>query len=356
MPRPIQAQIHLTALSHNLSVVKQRAPNAKIWAVVKANAYGHSVAHVYPGLKKADGFALLDLAEAALLRQLGWQGPILLLEGIFTPSDLAVVEHLKLTIVVHSEEQLRLLEQTPLTYPIAVYLKMNSGMNRLGFKPPHYFAAWQRLRALAWVNEITLMTHFSEANNADKVVRQINIFKEASENISAPHSMANSAAILWQPQTHADWVRPGIILYGASPNGISHEVNEHNLQPSMTLSSEIIATQVIQAKETIGYNGRFTASHKMRIGVVACGYADGYPRHAPDGTPVLVNGILTQLVGCVSMDMLCVDITSISGAIVGSTVELWGAQLLIDDVAKACGTIGYELMCARTPRVPIIAR
>jgi alanine racemase len=238
------------------------------------------------------------------------------------------------------------------TKPIAINLKMNSGMNRLGFRPQGFRAAWERARSIATIGEITLMSHFASADEGD-IDWQVDSFDAATREIPGLRTLANSAAVLWHPRTHRDWVRPGIVLYGGSPSGRSGDIADVSLRASMSLTSRIIGTQTLSPRETVGYGRIFTASEPMRIGVVACGYADGYPRHAPAGTPIAVDGTLTRVVGRVSMDMLTVDLTPCPTAQVGSTVELWGDQVKIDDVAQASGTIGYELMCALARRVPV---
>lgn len=355
MPRPLSATIHTAALANNLAVARKHAPKSKIWAVVKANAYGHGLARAFPGLRATDGFGLLDLEEAAKLRELGWAGPILLLEGFFRPTDIDVIDRYSLTTAVHCDEQLRMLEMARLSKPVNIQLKMNSGMNRLGYTPERYRAAWERARACQGVGQITLMTHFSDADSERGIAYQLESFERGAEGISGARSLANSAATLWHPAAHFDWVRPGIILYGASPSGVTADIAGIGLRPAMTLSSELIAVQSVDKGHTIGYGSTYTAGKQMKIGVVACGYADGYSRIAPEGTPVIVDGIRTKLVGRVSMDMLTVDLTPCPTAGVGSRVELWGAKLPIDDVAQACGTIGYELMCAVAQRVPVRA-
>jgi alanine racemase len=354
MSRPIQAQIHTQALKHNLMLARQRAPRAKVWAVIKANAYGHGLKNVYAGLKQADGFALIDLHEAALLREMGWRGPILLMNGCFAPADLSVVEDLELTTVVHHEAQLRMLElHRPSKLDLAVYLKINSGMNRLGFMPADYPAAWHRLKALPWVQQITLMTQFACAHSAIGIAEQLKVFTQTTKDLPAQHSLANSATVLWHPEAHGDWIRPGIMLYGASPSGSAHDVKKIQLHAAMSLTSKLVATRSIQSGDTVGYGHEMTACRPMRIGIVACGYADGYPYYTHrGGAPVMVEQTLTHTLGRISMDMLSVDITDIPQAQVGSPVELWGAQLSIDRVAAACGTEGYELMCALAARVP----
>ncbi|HXZ06778.1 MAG TPA: alanine racemase, partial [Paraburkholderia sp.] len=349
------ATIHTAALANNLAVVRRRAPKSRIWAVVKANAYGHGLARVFPGLRATDGFGLLDLEEAVKLRELGWAGPILLLEGFFRPTDLDVVDRYSLTTAIHSDEQMRMLEMARLSKPVNIQLKMNSGMNRLGYTPERYRAAWERARACQGVGQITLMTHFSDADGERGIDYQMEAFERGAEGIAGARSLSNSAAVLWHPAAHFDWVRPGIILYGASPSGVTSAIEGTGLQPAMTLASELIAVQTLTEGHTVGYGSKFAARGPMRIGIVACGYADGYPRIAPEGTPVIVDGVLTRLVGRVSMDMITVDLTPCPTANVGSRVELWGTNLPIDDVAASCGTIGYELMCAVAQRVPVRA-
>ncbi|WP_145482950.1 catabolic alanine racemase DadX [Yersinia aldovae] len=353
MPRPIAAKLNLSALNHNLNIVRQHVGTSKIWSVVKANAYGHGLARVWPGLAATDGFALLDLNEAVLLREQGWQGPILLLEGFFQPPDLALVDHYRLTTTVHSDWQLEAIRAARLDAPLNIYLKLNSGMNRLGFPSEQAEAVWQWANSLSNVAEVTLMSHFANADNHIGAGEQFARIQHVSEHISAARCFANSAAILRHPETHYDWVRPGIILYGASPSGDIADIAALGLRPVMSLHSEIIALQTLSVGHSVGYGSHYCASEPHRIGVVACGYADGYPRLAPGGTPIRVDGVLTHTVGAVSMDMLTVDLTPCPQAGVGSKVEVWGEHLPIDDVAAAAGTVGYELMCALAGRVPV---
>jgi alanine racemase len=357
MPRPIEALIHTSALAHNLSRARALAPDARVWAVVKANAYGHGIERVFDGLRGADGFALLDLAEAGRVRALGWRGPILLLEGAFEPRDLELCSRLNLWHAVHCSEQIDWLAAHKAHAPQRVFLKMNSGMNRLGFKPAAYRAAWTRLNALPQVDEITLMTHFSDADGERGIAHQVATFEAATRDLPGERSLANSAAIL-RHRVQADWVRAGILSYGSAPDFPAHDVAHWDLQPTMTLRSKLIALQSLERGDTVGYGSSFTAEAAMRIGIVACGYADGYPRHAGTGTPVLVDGMRTHTVGRVSMDMIAVDLAPVPAAGFGSEVTLWGegpqgARLAIDEVARAAGTIGYELMCALAPRVPV---
>ncbi len=364
MPRPIQALIHTSALAHNLAQARRAQPDARLWAVVKANAYGHGIERAYAGLRSADGFALLDLAEAERIRALGWRAPVLLLEGAFEPRDLELCSRLNLWHVVHCDEQIDWLAAHKTTLKgqqgHRVFLKMNSGMNRLGFKPSVYRSAWTRLSALPQVDEISLMTHFSDADGARGVAQQVATFEQTTQDLTGERSLSNSAAILRHraPAVRNDWVRAGIVCYGSAPDHPGHDHTYWGLQPAMTLRSRLIATQQLQAGDTVGYGSSYTAQHNGRIGIVACGYADGYPRHCATGTPVLVNGVRTRTLGRVSMDMLAVDLSALPDAGTGSEVTLWGqgpqaSVLSIDDVAQAAGTIGYELMCALAARVPV---
>jgi len=369
MSRPIQATIHTAALRHNLARVRQTAADAKVWAVVKANAYGHGIERVFDGLRAADGFALLDLTEAERVRALGWRGPILLLEGVFEQRDLELCSRLDLWHVVHCQEQIDMLAVHKTHVPHRVFLKMNSGMNRLGFRPEQFRAAWTRLNALPQVDEISLMTHFSDADDARGIARQVVAFNAATEDLPGERSLSNSAAILrhmgGQPSSGlvSDWIRPGVVQYGSAPDFPEHNAADWGLHPAMTLRSRIVGLQNLQAGDTVGYGSIFTAPQPMRIGVVACGYADGYMRCSPGslekGTPVLVDGVRTRTVGRVSMDLITVDLTPVPTAGLGSEVTLWGranngALLSIDEVAQAGGTVGYELMCALATRVPVV--
>ena len=358
MPRPIEALIHTDALAHNLARARAAAPDARLWAVVKANAYGHGIERVYEPLRAADGFALLDLDEAVRLRGLGWRGPILLLEGVFEPRDLELCSRLSLWHAVHCEAQIDWLAAHKTHQGHRVFLKMNSGMNRLGFAPAAYRSAWARLNALPQVDEISLVTHFSDADGARGIAHQVAAFDAATQDLPGERSLANSAAILRHPGLKADWVRAGILTYGSAPDFPEHDLAHWALQPAMTLRARLIATQQLQPGDTVGYASRFTAARAMRVGVVACGYADGYPRLCDTGTPVLVDGVRCGTVGRVSMDMLAVDLTPVPQAGLGSEVTLWGrgpngTVLPIDEVARAAGTIGYELMCALAQRVPV---
>ncbi len=362
MPRPIQATIHLEALRHNLARMRQAAPDARVWAVVKANAYGHGIERVFDALRSADGFALLDLQEAERVRALGWRGPVLLLEGVFEPRDLELCSRLGLWHAVHCDEQIDMLAAHKTQVAHRVFLKMNSGMNRLGFGPQRLRSAWMRLDALPQVEEISLMTHFSDADGPRGIAHQMRVFAEATRDLPGERSLSNSAATLRHAadaQVRADWVRPGIAVYGGAPDYPEHSAAHWGLQPTMTLASRILAVQQLQPGDTVGYGSSFTADAPLAIGVVACGYADGYPRHCTTGTPVLVDGVRTRLIGRVSMDMVAVDLSPVPHAHMGTEVTLWGraskgALLPIDEVAASAGTLSYELMCAVAPRVPVV--
>ena len=354
MTRPIQATIHTAALRHNYRQAKIAAPASRAYAVIKANGYGHGMLRVADALNDADGFALLEIEQAQQLREQGFMQPIILLEGVFGPEELAICAELDLRIAVHCEEQLRWLEGARLVRPLDVCLKLNTGMNRLGFVAERAPEIAARLAACANVASVTLMMHFATADELPQGIDwQLNRFRSATRDLGLPVTLANSAALLDYPGVRGDWVRPGIMLYGSSPFA-DRSAADLGLRPAMTLTSRIIGVQELAPGDVVGYGATFCVDRSMCIGIVACGYADGYPRHAPTGTPVLVNGQRTGLIGRISMDMLAVDLTGIAAASVGSPVELWGEGLSIDDVAAAAGTISYELMCALAPRVPVV--
>lgn len=348
--RPITARIDLAALRHNLGVVRRRAPNSRVWAVVKANAYGHGLERAAAGLVEADGLALVELDAAIRLRRSGEVRPILLLEGFFSPQELGPVVDNGLSVVVHDLEQIAMLEKARIPARFPVYAKLNTGMNRLGFAENEIRGALQRLRACA--GEITLMTHFADADGKRGIRWQLDRFNSVTAGESLARSLANSAAILRYPEAHAEWVRPGIMLYGCSPFP-DESAKGLGLKPAMTLSSELISVRNLSSGDSVGYGCTFTASGPMRVGVVACGYADGYPRHAPTGTPILVCGKHTRTLGRVAMDMLFADLSGIPEARVGSPVTLWGEGLSADEVAASAGTVSYELLCALSPRIPV---
>lgn len=353
MTRPIQAIIHPSALVNNLLVARRAAPTAKILAVIKANAYGHGLLRVAKALETCDGFGVASLDEAVRLREAGFAQPILLLEGVFAEAELAVVVEHQLGLVVHTAEQITWLKQTWSPLRIDVFLKINTGMNRLGFAAEDVAQAVADLQSCPVLGRITLMTHFATADDSVGVRTQLALFQTLNQVWALPATVANSAALLRYPETHMAWVRPGIMLYGASPFS-DLSAAELGLEPAMSLVSKVIAVQRVAAGSSVGYGAGFTAESNLRVGVVACGYADGYPRHAPTGTPILVDGVRTRTLGRVSMDMLMVDLTSLPRAGIGSSVTLWGEHLPVEAVARAAGTISYELLCARAERVPLV--
>ncbi len=351
MPRPIHAYLDLNAIANNLHVAK-RATRARVMAVIKADAYGHGLLRVVEAMAEADGLALLDIQDAIHLREAGYTQAILLLEGYFSEEDLPLIAEYELSCVIHNEQQLAMLDAYPKRETLDVWVKINTGMNRLGFVPAVVGSVMERLRAHQAVRDITLMTHFANADEERGVGEQLEVFNDLASRYRVARSLANSAALLRYPKTHGDWVRPGIMLYGASPFA-DKTAQELRLRPAMSLRSRIIAIQMLEAGDEVGYGAKFKADRKMRIGIVACGYADGYPRHAPNGTPILVAGQVTRTVGRVSMDMLCVDLSGVMQADVGSEVVLWGEGLPVEQVAQAAGTISYELLCGLTKRVPV---
>jgi alanine racemase len=351
--RPIRARIAPAAILHNYRRAKALAPASKAWAVIKADAYGHGQWRAVEALRgEADGFAMLEPENAVALRQADVTQPILLLEGVFAERDMRAVREFGLTTVVHCREQLALLRADD---QLDVCIKFNTGMNRLGFPAVDLPEVRKILAGLPGVRPI-LMTHFAEADGPRGVSEQLARFNDMAEGWPAARCLANSAAIIDHPATHADWVRPGIMLYGASPF-TDRSAADLGLKPVMTLESAILGVQNLQAGDRVGYGGTFVADKPMRVGVVACGYADGYPRHAPTGTPIAVAGQRTRTLGRVSMDMLACDLTDIPEAGIGAPVTLWGEGLAgsvpADEVATAAGTIAYELFCALARRVPV---
>jgi len=341
-------------MRHNLARVRAAVHGARVWAVVKANGYGHGLMNALRGFADADGLALVEFDLAVRLREAGWRGPILMLEGAFDAGDVRAAEEHRLGLVIHHDEQLDWLTVQGPQVKLDLFLKFNSGMSRLGFDAAGLRAAHARLVKHPGAASLTLMTHFANADLPGGATDALERFDTACRGLSGARSTANSAAILDIPDAHADAVRPGIMLYGASPFA-GRSAAELGLRPAMNLSSKLIAVQRLRAGDAVGYGSTFVADAPMRIGVVACGYADGYPRHAPTGTPIAVDGVRTRTVGRVAMDMLMVDLEPVPAAGVGSVVELWGEGVPIDEVASSAGTIGYELMCALAPRVLIRA-
>jgi alanine racemase len=354
MARPLFAQINLAALRANLTLARSRTQGAQVLAVVKANAYGHGILRVLPALADADGLALVELDHAIAVRDAHYTRRMLLVEGFFEERELAEIAAHRLAIVVHNAEQLAMLEKAVLARPLEVFVKMNSGMNRLGFAPRDLRPVCERLAQAPSVAALRLMTHLARAEDEDGIAEPLALFDEGCRGLPYPRTIANSAGVLRYDEVGGDIVRPGIMLYGASP--FPYDTAEMlGLVPVMTLRSEIIDIQELRAQDAVGYGGTYIAPRPHRIGVVACGYADGYPRHAPNGTPVMVCGKRVRMAGRVSMDMLTVDLTEVPEARVGSPCVLWGEGLPIDDVAAAASTVGYELLCAVAPRVRFVA-
>ena len=347
MPRPIYAEIDIQALKHNLARLRQSVGDRTLWAVVKANAYGHGLENAVEAFADADGFATIDLCDAERARRAGWHKRVLLLEGFFDATDIEPLQDLDVETVIHSLWQIDLLRNHPLR-EVKVHIKVNSGMNRLGFLPVEVGTIYDQLMAIPGVKVMGVVTHFANAEPSYLGTAPASVSRQLTRMGKLAHSataacMANSAAILWHPEVGGDGVRAGVALYGVSPDAhISSE--ELGLKPAMTLSAKIIAVQEIAPGEAVGYGSRWIAERPTRI---------GYPRTMPDGAPTWVEGQIAPLVGAVSMDMLEIDITDIPAAGLGSRVELWGRNLPVNRVASAAGTIGYELICALARRVPL---
>lgn len=353
MARPLVAHVDLDALAANLERARAYAPGAEVLAVVKANAYGHGIERVLPALASADGLAMIELDAAVRLRASGYRHPILLLEGFFDVGELDEIARHSLAVVVHSAEQVRMLEVATMARPLDVYLKVNTGMNRLGIAEADVRVMAERLSRAPAVSSLRLMMHFARADEHDGVAEPLARFAAACTGLDHPRSVANSAGTVRHAEVGGEVVRPGIMLYGASPFA-DRSAAALGLAPVMTLRSALIGVQMLDRGATVGYGATFEAPRPMRVGIVACGYADGYPRHAPNGTPVLVDGRIVPVAGRVSMDMLTVDLSSVPEADVGSAVVLWGDGLPVDDVAASAGTVGYELLCAVAPRVRFV--
>lgn len=351
--RPARALIDLQALRHNYRLARELGC-ARALAVLKADAYGHGAVRCAEALQDtADGFAVACIEEALQLRAAGIRAPILLLEGFFEAEELALIVEHDLWCAVHSLWQVEAIERTAVGKPLSIWLKLDSGMHRVGLQPQDYRPAYQRLQASGKVGKVVLMSHFARADELDcpASAAQVAVFEAARQGLPGEISLRNSPAVLGWPQVPSDWVRPGIMLYGATPFE-QPQAQAALLQPVMTLESKVICVQELAAGEPVGYGAKFVTRKPSRIGVVAMGYADGYPRLAPTGTPVLVAGQRSQLLGRVSMDMLCIDLTDVPRAQVGSPVELWGKHILASDVAQAAGTIPYQIFC-NLRRVPL---
>ena len=347
MTRPARVVIDLSALQHNLSRVRELAPGCRVMAVVKADAYGHGLVRVARELARADAFGVACLEEAEELRAAGMQHKVVLLEGFYSAAGLERARTLGLELVIHHDYQLDILEQVPPSPSVNVWFKIDSGMHRLGFQPGAVPAAWQRLRECRAVGEVRLMTHFADASNPDNPMtrEQLQVFDSACAGLQGERSLANSAAVIAWPQTHGDWVRPGLMLYGVSPMD-DGTAAEHGLRPVMSLLSELISVKSLKQDDSVGYGAAWCCPEDMPIGIVATGYGDGFPRHARSGTPIMVRGIETSIIGNTSMDMLAVDLRKVPGARVGDGVELWGPHLPVERIARHAGTIPYEILCA----------
>ncbi len=354
MARPTVAHIDLSAIRHNLEVAKAQAPTAQVLAVVKANAYGHGAVAVAETLAgTADAFAVACTEEALELRESGLDAPIVLLEGVFAPEELDIADTARLGLVVHGEDQLRWVLDARPNSPFWVWLKMDTGMHRLGFAPEDYAATHSALRGCPHVGEIVLMTHLARADEPSHpgTADQLAVFRSHAGTLPGPFSAANSAAVIDHAKARGQWLRPGIMLYGATPFGETHP-SAALLRPTMALESHLIGVRELDPGEAVGYGGRFVCTAPTRVGVVAAGYADGYPRHARDGTPVAVNGKPSRIIGRVSMDMLTVDLSSQPEAKPGDPVQLWGDRVAVNAVAAASGTIAYQLFTGLSARVP----
>jgi alanine racemase len=356
MARPTSSTIHTDALRHNLSQVRARAPNSRVMAVVKADGYGHGLERVARALSGADSFGVAALSDAERLRAAGLSQPIVLLSGFDEADDLQQLRRLNVETVVHHASQLDMLDQAAPGEPIRCWLKLDTGMHRLGFAPDYVRDAYARLVAMpAVADEIVLMNHFASSDEFTnpQTHQQLRAFDEATAGLPGARSLANSAAVLGWPETHCDWVRPGGALYGISVvEGTSGA--DFGLRPAMTLATRLIAVNRIDKGERIGYSATWQCPEDMLVGVAAIGYGDGYPRHVPAGTPVLVNGSRVDIIGRVSMDLMTIDLRSQPDAKPGDPVVLWGEGLPVETIASAAGTIGYEPVCSITRRVRFV--
>ena len=356
--RAARATVSAAALQHNLRRVRELAPGARVLAVIKANGYGHGLVGTARALREADAFAVARMEEAVALREAALEQPVVLLEGVLDAQQLPLASALGLEVVVHSAEQLAMLEATSLARPVQAWLKIDTGMNRLGFPPEAARDAAARLgRCRNILPAPRLMTHLACADERDDAVtgRQLERFAAALGDLPGERSVANSAATLWRPDTHADWVRPGIMLYGVSPFA-DRTGPELGLQPAMVLLSTVIALRTVRRGERVGYGGVWTAREDTRLAIAAIGYGDGYSRHLGSGTPVLVRGQRAPLAGRISMDMIAIDVSRVPGVEVGDEVMLWGAGLAVEELARLAGTIPYELLCGVTQRVGVTMR
>jgi alanine racemase len=347
------AQIDLAALHHNFQQVRQHAPNSKIMAMIKSNGYGHGLVPVAKALPTADAFGVACLEEALALRNSKISQPIVIMRGFTTADELPLILEQDLAVVIHDNEQLEILEKTKLVKPLTVWLKIDTGMHRLGFAITEANSAYTRLQKISNINHpITVITHLSDADDLakTKTLEQLALFNEATKNWQVPKSIANSAGIFGWSTTHSDWIRPGIVLFGVSPFPNKTGI-DLNLKPVMTLQSKLVAVKKLKQGDAIGYSSSWICPHDMLVGIASIGYGDGYPRHIATDTPVLVSGIKCTIVGRVSMDMLTIDLTNAPAAKNGEVITLWGKDLPIELIAQQAGTIPYELLCGVTQRV-----
>lgn len=355
MTRPASVVINLAALKSNFQRIRQLAARQKIMAVVKADAYGHGIARIASSLSQADAFGVACLEEAQQLRAIGISQPIVLLEGPFSADELLQIQQLKLDIVIHHPQQFAMLAAANGRQQIHAWLKIDTGMHRLGFPPEQVAEAREKLLSYkAIARDIRLMTHLASANDPSDVLtsRQLQTFSECTRGMVEERSIANSAGILDWPASHGDWVRPGLLLYGVSPNRDRQSLAE-GFQPVMTFSSSLISVKQLRAGDTVGYGATWACPESMAVGIVAAGYGDGYPRHARSGTPMLVNGRRAAMIGVASMDMLAVDLRNVPDAKVGDPVILWGDGLPVEEIAECAGTIPYELLCGDRKRMTV---
>lgn len=352
MSRGTCAEVDLAALRSNYQILKRQAPNSKVLAVVKADAYGHGLIPVAQALPESDGFGVAILEEAVALRRSGIAQPIVLLEGVLSQEELQIAALHRIAVVVHHQQQLDFLENAQLEIPLSIWLKFNTGMHRLGLELAELEHALQRLRASRNAADITLMSHFACADEENSTVtaQQFELFSEVCRRYpDLKASLANSGGVFRHSDFHFDWVRPGIALYGCSPLlGVSAETL--GLKPVMQLRSKLIALRTVVEGESVGYGATWVATKTTPVGIVGIGYGDGYPRHIKPGTVARVGGVECELIGRVSMDMMAVDLSNISGAQLGDDVLLWGEGLPVEKIAESAGTINYELLCHITHR------
>ncbi len=358
MSRPSRVVIDKNALRHNFKHVQTLAPGSKIMAIIKADAYGHGLIRVARTLADAAAFGVACLSEARQLRSASITTPVVLLEGPHKATDLSDILQLQLEIAIHNEFQLGILEQARIAAPLQVWLKIDTGMHRLGFPAQQTLSVLERITHCKNIKQpVRLMTHLAVANEPAHplTLQQLDTLKQACDGLEVEKTIANSAAIINFPETHDAWVRPGLMLYGVSPL-IDKQADELGLKPAMTLESELISIQQLNQGEPVGYGAAWRCPEAMPVGVVAAGYGDGFPRHARSGTPVLVNGVRCALIGHASMDMLTIDLRNQPQAKIGDRVVLWGESLPVEEIARYADTIPYELLCGVHKRLAFIER